>query len=84
MNSPGIPPQPPLTLPASSAALLADLLTQIDEFLRSSDARTGLADFLASRGRTHPRYDACLMIDQVSLTAARLRDLTSPPRNPPA
>jgi hypothetical protein len=68
----------PVTLPAISAILLADLLTELDAFLRGGGPVVNdLADFLARRGHRHPGYDACVLIDQLSLTAARLRKLTA-------
>ena len=80
MDDPAPLGRPPVTLPATSVALLADVLAEVDEFLRSGDVvLTGLADFLASRGRQHPRYDACTMIDEVSFAAAWLRGLTGNP-----
>ncbi len=44
---------PPITLPAISVVLLAELLTEVDEFLRSSPVATdGLTVFLAGRGHS--------------------------------
>ena len=70
------PPQ--ITLPAASMIeLLADLLTQLDEFLRSgSIIANDLADFLARHGHTHPRFAAGNLIDEVSFTAVHLHNLT--------
>jgi hypothetical protein len=62
---------------AGSPAELARLLTIIDEFLRSPHMPARLAAFLTATGHQHPGYDACLLIDDVSFTALRLRQLTS-------
>jgi hypothetical protein len=68
----------PVTLPAITVILLAELLTQIDEFLRGSPLITaGLADFLAARGRASPEFAASNTIDDLSFTAAHLRAITS-------
>jgi hypothetical protein len=68
---------PPITLPALTLITLADLLTELDEFLRSGGTvATNLADFLARNGHTHPGFAACNLIDHVSFTAADLRKLT--------
>lgn len=64
--------------PASAAAGLAELLTEVDEFLRSGPAVAAeLEQFLARRGRPYPGFAACNLIDAVSFTALRLRDLTA-------
>jgi hypothetical protein len=61
---------------AVDRAGLARLLAAGDEFLRSPDMPGHLASFLAGTGRPHPGYDAGLLIDDVSFTALRLRQLT--------
>jgi hypothetical protein len=67
---------PPVTLPATSVILLAELLTQMDEFLRSSPLiADDLAGFLASRDHSHPGFAAFNLIDNVSFTALWLRNL---------
>jgi hypothetical protein len=67
----------PITLPAITVIQLADLLTELDEFLRSgSTASDALAAYLASRGHLSPGYQVSLLIDDVSFTAAHLRSLT--------
>jgi hypothetical protein len=55
---------------------LAELLTVLDEFLRSSQEVTVLLErFLAGRGGQHPGYHAGLLIDWTSFTAGRHRYL---------
>jgi hypothetical protein len=62
---------------AASLAELAELLTGLDEFLRSgSAATTALTEHLASRSHAHPGFAACNLIDDVSFTALWLRGLT--------
>ena len=59
---------------------LADLLTVLDEFLRSSQEVTTLLErFLTARGERHPGYRASLLIDWASFTAARHRQFASEP-----
>jgi hypothetical protein len=70
------PDNPPITLPASSVTQLAELLTELDEFLRSGNIVAELADFLAARGHVHPGFSACNLIDEASFTALYLRELT--------
>jgi hypothetical protein len=62
----------------SSLASLAGFLTTVDEFLRSPHMSARLAAFLSSAGHQHPGYAAGLLIDGVSFTAARFRQLASP------
>ena len=70
-------PPPQITLPAASVIQLADLLTELDEFLRSGGGVADhLAGFLAHRGHTHAGFAACNLIDEASFTAAHLRKLT--------
>jgi hypothetical protein len=59
------------------AASLAGFLTT-DELLRSPHMSARLTAFLSSAGHQHPGHDACLLIDDVSFTAARLRPLAGP------
>ena len=55
---------------------LAELLTILDEFLRSSEeVTTLLTRFLTGHGEQHPGYHASLLIDWASFTAARHRQL---------
>jgi hypothetical protein len=64
---------------------LAELLTVLDEFLRSSDETTALLErFLAGRGEQHPGYHASLLIDWASFTAASHRRLTGHETSTPA
>jgi len=66
------PPPRSLTLPAAEVVLLAELLTGVDEFLRSSDGVFAeLRAFAAQPGRP----DAGYLIDAVSFTAGHLRRL---------
>jgi hypothetical protein len=68
---------PPITLPALTVIMLADLLTELDEFLRSGGTiAANLAGFLDRNGHSHPGFAACNLIDEVSFTAAHLRKLT--------
>lgn len=55
---------------------LADLLTVLDQFLRSSQEVTALLErFLTERANQHPGYHASLLIDWTSFTAASHRRL---------
>lgn len=75
MTTPSTPPA--ITLPAASVIHLADLLTELDEFLRSgAGVAEHLAGFRARRGHAYPRFAANNLIDEVSFTAADLRKLT--------
>jgi hypothetical protein len=70
------PPPRALTLSAADVALLAELLTDVDEFLRSSaGVFTELRAFAAQPGRP----DAGYLIDAVSFNAAHLRRLLAAP-----
>lgn len=60
-------------LPAPQAADLTRMLATIDKFLRSGYADEALAAFLASQGA--PAYHACNLIDEVSFTELRFRQL---------
>jgi hypothetical protein len=76
MNTPDATPAP-ITLPAISVLRLAELLTELDQFLRSGALIADeLVEFLRRRGRHHPGLDAYTLIDEVSFTAARYRRLT--------
>jgi hypothetical protein len=71
----------------TSAAMtdLAELLTVLDEFLRSSQEVTALLErFLAGRGEQHPGYHASLLIDWASFTAASHRRLAGHETSTPA
>jgi hypothetical protein len=70
--------RPRTTLPTASVLELAQLLTDADEFLRSSPAvASELEHFLARRGHRFPGFAASNFIDDVSFTALWLRNLTS-------
>jgi hypothetical protein len=64
-----------VTLPAETAAGLAELLTTIDVFLHTGHASCSLADWLRSRGAPSPEHDASTLIDWLSFTALTFRDL---------
>jgi hypothetical protein len=53
---------------------LAELLTVLDEFLRSGELPIAelLAKFLESRGSVHAAFDANNLIDHLSFTAATI------------
>lgn len=69
----------------NSLASLAGFLTTVDEFLRSPHMSARLAAFLSATGHQHPGYGACLLIDDVSFTAARLRQVAATaPEDQPA
>ena len=64
---------------------LADLLTVLDEFLRSSQEVTALLErFLAGRAEPHAGYHASLLIDWASFTPASHRRLTGHETSAPA
>jgi hypothetical protein len=72
------PPDVPITIayPIGSLVHLADLLGEIDEFLRSGTNVTDLLTaFMTRRGRTHPGFRACNLIDDLSFTAHHIRRL---------
>jgi hypothetical protein len=51
---------------------------QLDEFLRGNQqASDMLAEFLASNGHQHPGHAVSVLIDEASVTALRLRQITS-------
>jgi hypothetical protein len=67
----------PVTLPAETAAGLAELLSVIDQFLRSGCGSVSLAGWLRSRGAPSPEHDASTLTDWLSFTALAVRDLTA-------
>jgi hypothetical protein len=68
------PDQATLTVSAGELARVGQLLSELDEFLRSDHSVTELlADFYARRGDCHPRFAAANLIDAVSFTALGLR-----------
>jgi hypothetical protein len=73
------PEQPDTTTLATTSVLrLANLLCELDEFLRSSRlAATALAGFLHDRGDQHPGFAACNLIDELCFTAAHFRRLAN-------
>jgi hypothetical protein len=63
-------------LPASSLSHLADLLGELDAFLRSSQPVGGqLTKFMRHRGHPHPGFAACNLIDDLCFTAFSYRRL---------
>jgi hypothetical protein len=79
MTNPGLePPDEPATIayPIGSLVHLAELLSEIDEFLRSgTDVTNLLTNFMTRLGRTHPGFRACNLIDDLSFTAHHIRRL---------
>jgi hypothetical protein len=62
--------------PVSSLSHLADLLGELDAFLRSGHPVTGqLTEFMRRRGHPHPGFAACNLIDDLSFTAFSYRRL---------
>lgn len=57
---------------------IAAALTILDEFLRSDSIAALLATHLRAAGHDHLGYDAALLIDQISFTAATLRSHQRP------
>lgn len=64
-----------LVLPPPQAADLTQMLATIDKFLRSGYADEALTSFLASQGTQNPRYRASTLVDEVSFTELRFRQL---------
>jgi hypothetical protein len=60
---------------------LVELLTLLDEFLRCRDLPIIglLAESLAARDSNHPGFDTCNLIDSLSFTAHRYRQLADYP-----
>lgn len=66
---------------ATRLAELADLLTEVEQFLRSPAGLAALTAWYSAEGRIAPGYDAGLLIDQVAFTALTLRGHPArPPR----
>ncbi|ETW22008.1 hypothetical protein MGAST_22480 [Mycobacterium gastri 'Wayne'] len=62
--------------PIGSLVHLADLLGEVDEFLRSgTDVTDLLTVFMTRLGRTNPGFRACNLIDDLSFTAHHIRRL---------
>lgn len=73
-------PSQPTDDPASHPADQLDLLTTIDEFLRSgNDVYELLAEFCSTGPGDNGRLTACAIIDQFSFTLAVLRHRLHPP-----
>jgi hypothetical protein len=67
------PDQATLTVSARELARVGQLLSELDEFLRSDHSVTEvLADFYARRGDCRPRFAAANLIDAVGFTALGL------------
>ena len=64
-----------LILPGPQAADLTRMLATIAKFLRSDYADEALTAFLASQGTPNPGYHASILIDDVSFTELRFRQL---------
>ncbi|WP_292974682.1 hypothetical protein [Mycobacterium sp.] len=65
-----------ITYPIGSLVHLAELLDEIDEFLRSgTDVTDLLTVFMTRNGRAHPGFRACNLIDDLSFTAHHIRHL---------
>jgi hypothetical protein len=70
-------PEPTVAYPVHSIRRLAELLGEVDEFLRSGNGVTVLlTEFMTHRGDIHPEFTACNMIDDLSFTAYAIRCLT--------
>jgi hypothetical protein len=62
--------------PVDSLSHLADLLGELDAFLRSGHpVRDHLTEFMRHRGHSHPGFAACNLIDDLSFTAFSYRRL---------
>ncbi len=63
-------------LPAGSLSHLADLLGELDAFLRSGQpVGSQLTEFMQRRGHPHPGLAACNLIDDLCFTAFGYRRL---------
>jgi hypothetical protein len=63
-------------LPAGSLSYLADVLGELDAFLRSDQPVGGqLSKFMQRRGHPHPGLAACNLIDDLCFTAFGYRRL---------
>ena len=73
-NHPGEPGT--IAYPIGSLVHLAELLGEIDEFLRSgTDVTDLLTAFMIRSGHTHPGFRVCNLIDDLSFTAHHIRHL---------
>jgi hypothetical protein len=59
-------------------AELADMLTEVDQFLRSAAGHAALEEYYAARGSIGPGFDAGNLVDWVSFTALWLRGKAAP------
>ncbi len=78
-------PQEPETfaLPVDSLSHLADLLGELDTFLRSGHpVGDQLTDYMRRRGHPHPGLAACNLIDDLCFTAFRLPPTRRQPPRP--
>ena len=57
---------------------LADMLTEVDQFLRSPAGHAALEEYYAARGSIGPGFDAGNLVDWVSFTVLWLRGKTAP------
>jgi hypothetical protein len=57
---------------------LADMLTEVDQFLRPAAGRAALEEYYAARGSTGPGFDAGNLLDWASFTALWLRGKAAP------
>ena len=57
---------------------LADMLTEVDQFLRSAAGHAALEEYYAARGSIGPGFDAGNLVDWVSFTALWLRGKAAP------
>jgi hypothetical protein len=57
---------------------LADMLAEVDQFLRSAAGHAALEEYYAARGSTGPGFDAGNLVDWVSFTALWLRGKAAP------
>jgi hypothetical protein len=68
--------QETIALPVDSLSHIADLLGQLDAFLRSGHpVGDQLTEFMRRHGHPHPGFAACNLIDDLSFTAFSYRRL---------
>ena len=77
IEDPGEPAAPEtFALPVESLSHIADLLGELDTFLRSGHpVGDQLTEFMRRRGHPHPGLAACNLIDDLCLTAFGYRRL---------
>jgi hypothetical protein len=71
-----------LVLPAPQAADLTRMLATIDKFLRNDYADEAPHLFLDQPGTQNPGYHASILIDEVSFTELRFRQLLADGETP--